>query len=112
MQDTKLASKKSQLQVDRRLKSLVQCAVAAEKANEIMGTIMKVLIMRQDISFFLSLKGAMHPHCEDCVLFWLLHLKIDILKLGKAQLKANIMIRVMGQLHSEGKLKDWDNSGI
>lgn len=40
------SGKKSWLHVIRCLKSLTQIAVAAEKASEMLGTIMKVLIAR------------------------------------------------------------------
>lgn len=79
------SGKKSRLCVDRCLKPLAQYAVADEKANEILRTIMKLLIMRQNSSFCLSPKGVVHPHLEHCVLFWLPHLKRDILKLVKVQ---------------------------
>lgn len=99
------SSKKSWLCVGKCLKALAQCA--SEKAGEIVGTMKKMLIMRRHTSFHLFLKSVMHPHVEHCVHFWLPHLK-----LGKLQWRANIMIKVMGQLPYEGKLKDWDNSGI
>lgn len=40
------SGKKSWLCVDMCLKSLTQCVVVAERANEILGTIMKVLVMK------------------------------------------------------------------
>jgi len=59
--------------------------VATEKASKILVTAREMLRMRQDILFSLSLKSVVHPNHECCMLSRPLHLRKDMLELGKAQ---------------------------
>jgi len=92
--------------VHHSTKSSRQCTVAATKANRILGFIRRTVVSREKSIILNLYKTLVRPHLEYCVQVWNPHLQKDKDILEKVQRRATRMIRGIGRLTYEERLKE------
>jgi len=92
--------------VDEKLKVSQQCALAAQRANRILGCIKSSVGSRAREGILPLYSTLMRPHLESCVQLWSPQQKKDRDVLERGQRRAMKMIRGLEHLSSEDRLRE------
>ncbi|GAB0196100.1 mitochondrial enolase superfamily member 1 [Grus japonensis] len=91
---------------DKKINKSDRCAAAAKKANRMLGCINKGITSRDKEVIIPLYSALVRPHLEYCVQFWSSQYKRDVDKLERVQRRATKMIKGLGNLPYEERLKE------
>ena len=92
--------------IDEKLNMSRQCALAAQKANHVLGRIKRGVTSRSREMILPLYSTLMRPHLEYCVQLWGLQYKENMDLLERVQRRATKLIRGLEHLSYEDRLRD------
>ncbi|GAB0177844.1 hypothetical protein GRJ2_000249700 [Grus japonensis] len=92
--------------VDEKLNTTWHCALAAQKANHILGCIKSSMTSRSREVILPLYSTLLRPHLECCVQLWGPQYKKDLELLERVQRRAMKMIRGLEHLSCEDRLRE------
>jgi len=92
--------------VDKKLNTSHECALAAQKANCILGCITSSVASRSREGMLLLCSALVRPHLESCVQLWSPQHRTDMDLLEWVQRRVTKMIRGLEHLWCEERLRE------